>query len=208
MSRGLTSGLSTAVTARVVKPILLLALSFDTGVVRMWSGIGSIVWAGDTYLGAGNFGRVQPFKEVVDGSAQGTAFTLNGIPSALLASALTENYQGRSAKLWLAALDSSNAIIADPYLIFGGRMDTMTISDDGSTGSITLTAENRLIDLNRSRERRYTDQDQKIEYPTDRGLEYVVSLQDKQVVWGSGTNTAAGAGEWTPTNPNPSDQYG
>lgn len=208
MSRGITSGLATAVTAQVVKPILLLALTFDTGVVRMWSGIGSIVWAGDTYLGAGNFGRVQPFKEVVDGSAQGTAFMLNGIPSALLAQALTENYQGRPAKLWLAALDASNAIISDPYLIFGGRMDTMTISDSGATGSITLTAENRLIDLNRSRERRYTDQDQKIDFPADRGLEYVVGLQDKQIVWGAGTNTAAGGGDAEPSNPNPSDQLG
>ncbi len=205
MSRGLTSGLATAVTSRVVHPILLVALSFDSGVVRMWSGIGNLVWSGDTYLGAGNFGRVQPFKEVVDGSAQGTAFTLNGIPSSLLALALNENYQGRPAKLWLAALDSSNAIIADPYLIFGGRMDTMTISDDGNTGSITMTAENRLIDLNRSRERRFTDQDQKIDYPTDRGLEYVVGLQDKQVVWGAGTNSAAGGGEYVPSNPNPAD---
>lgn len=194
MSRALTSGMQTAVAATVVRPALFAALEFDSGTVRMWTGLGSIVWDGNTYLGAGNMCGVAPIQEVADNSAQGTSFTLNGIPSSLLSLALTESYQGRSAKLWLAAFDASNAIIADPYLIFGGRMDTMTIDDGGETGSITLTAENQLIDLNRSRERRYTDQDQKIDYPTDRGLEYIAGLQDKQIVWGSGTNTSAAGG--------------
>lgn len=207
MSRALTGGMQTAVSAQVVCPILLAAFEFDSGTVRVCSGIGTITWAGDDYLGVGNFCGVSPIQEVVDNSAQGTSFTLNGIPSALLATALLEKYRGRPAKLWLAALDSSNTIIADPYLLFGGRMDTMTISDGGETGTITLSAENRLINLNRTRERRWTDEDQKIEYPTDRGLEYVVGLQDKQVIWGPGKNGTFAGGDPQPIPPSPSDSY-
>jgi hypothetical protein len=47
-----------------------------------------------------------------------------------------------------------------------------------------LTAESRLIDLERSRERRYTSEDQKIDYPNDKGLEFIADLQDKEIVWG------------------------
>ena len=61
----------------------------------------------------------------------------------------------------------------------------MTISDGGDTATIKLTAESRLIDLDRSRERRFTSEDQKIEFPDDKGLEYVDDLQDKEIVWGS-----------------------
>jgi len=32
--------------------------------------------------------------------------------------------------------------------------------------------------------RRYTDADQQSRFPGDKGLEYVPSMQDKQIVWG------------------------
>ena len=63
-------------------------------------------------------------------------------------------------------------------------MDTMGIEDTGDTANISLTAESRLIDLERSRERRYTSEDQKIDYPNDKGLEFIADLQDKEIVWG------------------------
>ena len=78
-------------------------------------------------------------------------------------------------------------LIADPFLIFDGRMDTAEIADGGDTATITLTAESRLRDLERVR--RYpsinTDTDplrfRTITLPGDEGLEYVYgsSLQDK-----------------------------
>ena len=63
-------------------------------------------------------------------------------------------------------------------------MDVMTIEDAGATATINVSAESRLIDLDRSRTRRFTSEDQKIDYPNDKGLEMVASLQDKQITWG------------------------
>jgi hypothetical protein len=63
-------------------------------------------------------------------------------------------------------------------------MDVMGIEDSGDTANINVTAESRLIDLERSRERRYTSEDQKINYPNDKGLEFIADLQDKELVWG------------------------
>lgn len=193
MSRDLTSGMVTAITAKTVTPVLLAYFDFSSGAVRVWSGIGDIVWGGNTYSGVGNFGGVSDIAETQDNSAQGAMFTLNGIPSSLIYTALTEHYQGRAAKLWLGVMDSTMALIADPYLLFGGRMDVMTSTDSGETASLTLAVENRLIDLNRSRERRYTDEDQKIDYPADTGLRYIAGLQDKTIQWGSGVNQGGDA---------------
>lgn len=199
MSRGLTSDLATAIVARVVNPVLLAFFDFESGPVRVWSGIGDLSWGGNTYGGIGNFGGVSPIEETKDLSARGATFTLSGIPSSLVALALTDNYQGRAAKLWLAALDSSMALVADPYLLFGGRMDTMSSTDGGETSTLTLAVENRMIDLDRSRERRYTEEDQHIDFPADTGLRYINGLQDKSIQWGSGTGTVAGGGAPAPS---------
>ena len=60
----------------------------------------------------------------------------------------------------------------------------MSVSEDAESASITLTAESRMIDLNRPRVRRYTPEDQKIDYPNDKGLDYVSSLQEAEISWG------------------------
>lgn len=202
MSRALSTDMAAAVIAPVVTPILLCQFDFDGGTVRFWTGIGTLTWGGLDFIGSGNLIGFGAIKEVADNSAQGTSFTLNGIPSALLATALTESYQGRAAQLWLGAFSSGGGLIADPYLIFGGRMDVMSISDGGDTGSITLTAENRLIDLNRSRERRYTPEDLAIEFPADNSLRFVAALQNAQIVWGAASSTVGGSGAPEPSGNN------
>jgi len=72
-------------------------------------------------------------------------------------------------------------------------MDTCEIAEGGDTAVIALTAESRLLDLNRSRERRYQKQDQAIDFPGDLGFDYVPSLQQLSVVWGKATPTSAPA---------------
>ena len=49
---------------------------------------------------------------------------------------------------------------------------------------MSVTAESRLIDLDVTRERRYTDADQKIDFPDDKGLEFIADIQDKEIIWG------------------------
>jgi hypothetical protein len=67
----------------------------------------------------------------------------------------------------------------------------MTINDGADSLSITVSAENKLIILNRDKVLRYTDQDQKRLFPNDKGLEYVASIQDKPLTWGAGGGLAA-----------------
>ena len=63
-------------------------------------------------------------------------------------------------------------------------MDVMNISESGDSAQITINGESRLIDLDVPRVRRYTSEDQKIDFPNDKGLEYIADLQDKEIVWG------------------------
>jgi hypothetical protein len=63
-------------------------------------------------------------------------------------------------------------------------MDVMDITDDATTARISARYESRLIDLDRSRQRRYTPEDQTLNVPGDLGFEYVAGLQDMQIFWG------------------------
>jgi hypothetical protein len=184
MTRNLTAGFQTETLASALRPVLFFEIAHSGGTSRAWTGYGSIVWNGQTWTGVGHFLSVAPIEEASDVVANGVAITLSGVPQSLLSLALSQVRQGKPVKLWLGALDANGAVIADPYLTFSGRFDTCIVNEGAETATISIQAENRLIDLERARVRRYTHEDQQIDFPGDKGLEYLASIQDKPIVWG------------------------
>lgn len=184
MSRGITSALNTQFTSDALEPFFAVELAFDSGDFLVWTGYGNITIDSKTFVGSGDVLNVSGLTESADVQANGITIMLNGLNASLVASALTETYQGRACKVYIGAI-SSGAVVADPYLAFSGLMDVMTVDDNGETSDIIITAESRLISLERARDRRYTTEDQKIDYPDDKGLEFIADLQDKQIIWGA-----------------------
>jgi len=187
MSRNLTTAVQNQLAASELEPFFAIKLGFDSGDVKLWTGYGEITISSETYTGGGQLLSISPIEETVEIAARGVNLALNGINSSLVSVALTESYQGRSAKVYLGVI-SSGAVVSDPYLVFDGRMDVMTIEDAGDTANISLSAESRLIDLERARVSRYTDNDQQNQFAGDTSLRFVASLQDKEIAWGSGKN--------------------
>ncbi len=183
MARDLTGAANTAAQADVVYPVNLVELDFSGGFVRVNSSIYSLTYDGDVYSGVGDLGRINSISEGSAVEARGVELNLSGIPSALISTVLTEHYQGRPCNIYFGLMTEAGALVADPILMFPGRMDTMDI-ELGTTATITVTAESRLADLNRPRVRRYTHEDQIAFYPDDLGLEFVPQMVEKELIWG------------------------
>jgi hypothetical protein len=184
MARDIDSQTGAHFAGQQVTPIVLVQAQFDSGDLNIWGGYGDVEWGGDTYKGAGDLLQLRPAKETREIRANGMTFSLSGIPSDIIATALTEPYQERPIFAWLGALASDGTLLP-PYPFFRGRMDQMNIEEGGETASIDLTAENRLIDLQRPKTRRYTQEDQQDRFPDDEGLSQVTSLNDgRSIVWG------------------------
>lgn len=198
MSRGLSAGMLSQISASNVNPILLFYGEFASGTVRMWSGLGDLSWDSQTWLGAGNLVQVSNIEETSEIKASGVVVTFNGIPADLLSLVLSDVKQGALGKIYLGFL-SSGAVVATPWLIFEGRIDTPIINEEAESCSIAITYESRLIDLSRPRTARYTDQDQRREFPGDLGMEFVLALQDKEIPWGRASNNVAAPAPATTT---------
>ena len=66
MTRSLTAGMVTEATAPSLRPILLVKIAFDSGDLNLWTGIGDLVFSGDTYTGAGDLLAFSPVEESDD----------------------------------------------------------------------------------------------------------------------------------------------
>jgi hypothetical protein len=184
MARSLPVALSTEFNSTELQPFYAVELIFDSGTLNFWTGFGEIIANGETWSGAGQVLGISTSSEDTDLSANGITLSFSGLDSSFVSIALQENYRGRIAKLYIGALDSSGAAVSDLYQIFAGRMDTMTIQENGETATLTITVENVLIDLERPRIRLLTGEEQLQRYPDDASLENVATLQDRQVIWG------------------------
>ena len=189
----------------VLYPFFAVELLFDGDqTLRLWTGYGTLVYRGQDWYGTGSFLQIDSVEETTEIAARGASITLSGIPQEVLSLALSEPYQGRKANIYfgnfskgLILLESSDYILFEDgskvsleagstnlSQIFSGYMDQMNIEETADTCTVELTLENKLIDLERARVARFTSAYQKSLYPDDLGLDFVESLQDKEIVWG------------------------
>lgn len=175
-------------SADSLQPFLAVEALFDSGDVRLWGGYGDLTIDGEEYTGGGSLLNISGVQESGEISAQGASVVLSGLDASIISIALTENYQNRSCRIIIGTLNSDGQVGAF-YTLFKGRIDTMTIEEGGDTASIAVSLENRLIDLERPRARRYTNEDQQSLYPGDTGFSYVNDIQDKTIDWGRPTNS-------------------
>lgn len=184
MSRALTPAADAALRAAHVPLLALVLLEFSGGALRVTNAGYTVRYDGADWLGLGALGQIDAVRESMGLEAHGVTLALSGVPPEHVALALTEHYQGRPATIWMAPLTADHQIVADPVLIWRGRMDTMDI-EIGATATITVTAESRLADWARARTRRYNDADQQIDHPGDRGFQFAAVSAAKALKWGA-----------------------
>jgi len=203
-TRDLSAAISSNLEDSVVYPFFAVELNFDASPLRLWTGSGDLVFQGVTYTGTGNLLDVSSIEETSEIAVRGATLTLTGIPSEVVSLALQTPYQGRTCNIYFgmfskgALLQEDGAYILlegggkialelqDTGLtqIFSGYMDEMNIDEGPETSTVEVKVENKLIDLERARVRRFTSGYQKSVYPGDKGFDFVESIQEKEIVWG------------------------
>lgn len=184
MARPLTPAMSAEIAARAKRPVVLVEIVTVSAPVRVWTGVGDLVWDAKTFNGVGTFGGVQPAEETVDLRAAGEVYTLSGVDPALLSASIGDVRPNLPCRRWLGFVDAEGALIPDPILLFEGSAAVPTTDDSGDTLTISLSAESLLNTLKRPRETRYTPEDQRTRSPGDKGFDYVAALQDRTIKWG------------------------
>jgi hypothetical protein len=193
MSRFVSATNATEADKLSIIAVVLADLDFASGIVRVHDGSGSIVWSGNTYLGAGQFAGVDVIDENIDIVARGIKLTLSGVDSTFVTPTMTEVYQNRPVTLYLGFLNSiTNALIDTPETVWEGRMNQMSFRIDKGVAVIELTCEHRL--RREPRVARYTDEDQRVIFSGDRFFNLMYAIQGFIGKWGARDAAYGGGG--------------
>ena len=205
MSRDIGIVTVAELSKETLAPFFAIELDLDSAPLYLWSGYGDLVIDDKTYLGAGQVLNISSVSETTEMEAKGAVISISGIPSSFLSLALQEPYQGRECRIYFGIDLAAESVLQESGFsllledggflapedsgislteIFSGELDQMSIEETADSANISVAVENVLVKLERPIIRRFTNEDQKSRFPNDRGLEYVASLQDKEVFWG------------------------
>jgi len=192
--QGLDSSIVNRLGADEQALFLAIKAEFDSGDIRLWSGIDDLSINSETYTGAGQLLSISSVEESSELKSNGVTVSLSGMDTTVLNIALTENYQNRFITIFLGYVMGGTNEVAGTLTLFKGRMTTLDISDTPDGSTITIQAENRLVDLDRPSNFRYTKESQNFLNSGDTAFNRVASLQDKEIAWGQPNNSTGGGG--------------
>ena len=182
--QGLDSSIINRLGADTQDIFFAVKAEFDTDDIYIWSGRDDLVIDGNTYTGAGSLLAISEINESSQLKSNGLSISISGMDKTVLKFALEENYQNRFITIFLGYLMGGANESAGTLTLFKGRMTNLVINDAPTGSNITINAENRLVDLSRPANLRYTKESQNFLHQGDTAFNRVSSLQDKEIVWG------------------------
>ena len=176
MSRTVPAAILTALAQPEVEPFYAVEIDLDSGPLRLWTGYGDRTIEGNTYTGGGTLMTIEGLEEVADLSAKNITLTLSGMPAEVISLALQEPYQRRKVRVLWGVRG-----VSDFVEVFSGSLNQMVIEDSAESGTISVTVDSKLVELERASNRRYTSVSHKTRYPNDTFFDFVAQIQDKGV---------------------------
>jgi hypothetical protein len=158
--------------------------TFASETVYLWTGMGSITWNGQTWIGVGSLGGISPMPDGSTVEAKGIILTLSGFDATLLPLVLNDYIPGLPVTVYLAGFND-NVLINNPIIAWAGYLDLPSAEIAGETATLSINCESRLIEMDNAPNRRYTADDQQRDYPGDLGFSFVNAEQEKTFYWGT-----------------------
>jgi hypothetical protein len=198
--QGIDSGIANRLSDDHQTIFFAVKAEFDTDDILIWSGTDDLIVNSETYTGAGSLLSISGVEEDLEMRSSGLTIAVSGMDDTVLNYALEENYQNRPITLFMGFLMGGSNESAGEMVLFKGRMTAIAITDTAQGTNISMDCENRLVDLERPSNLRYTLESQQFLHNGDTGFNRVQQLQDKQITWGQKQDSGNSGGGGTNTS--------
>lgn len=185
MDRSSTAAFQTEVAKDENRPIHLVSVHLDSGVTYLTDAYKAVSYGGNNYEPVGHFMSFSDIEETAELIVSNVTVSLSGVDQAWISTMLSETYIDRQIMIYVGFLDDAQQLVTDPVLIFDGRIDSPTITENPESGTcmVTVSATNTWVDFNRTAGRHTNHEEQQLFFPGDKGFEFA-SVMKKDLVWG------------------------
>ena len=186
MARGLSSSVKTQLATGIIDPVLLIEIGFGTPVYLTNASFditSSISGTSRTYLSNGHLRGISGVSETNKPTKNTLSISLSAVDQTYVSIALNENIINDNVYVYRGYLDTNNALIGDPFLLFYGTIDEYKIGDNTTTANLVLSVTSHWGNFSKVSGRVTTDNSQQRFFSGDKGMEFA-ALTVRDIRWG------------------------
>jgi hypothetical protein len=165
---------------------LLFEAQFTSESFRLWTGVGTRIFGGQEWLGIGGIASISEVTRLQNGEMDPFEITL-AASEEIIQTALIEfetEARGRSVIVSMQFLNAHDELaLGEPWRLRDGIMRGANLTVTPDTMELQIICDTLMSRRNKPAYGRLTDRDQKARYPSDRGLEFVHTLNGSEVTW-------------------------
>jgi hypothetical protein len=186
MTRSLTTAIKNELATNDINPVHLITIGFATPVnltdcsfslTSSVSGSSVTYSASDFILGMSNF------TEETDITKTSLTISLSGADQTFISTVLNENVINDSVTIYRGFLDNTNSLIADPFLLYDGQIDSFSISESETSSTVSLAVVSHWADFEKTSGRKTNNNSQQRFFSADVGMDFSSeTVQD--IKWG------------------------
>ena len=186
MARGLSSSVKTQLATGIIDPVLLIEIGFGTPVYLTNASFditSSVSGTSRTYLSNGHLRGISGVSETNKPTKNTLSLSLSAVDQTYVSIALNENIINDNVYVYRGYLDTNNALISDPFLLFYGTIDEYKIGDNTTTANLVLSVTSHWGNFSKVSGRVTTDNSQQRFFSGDKGMEFA-ALTVRDIRWG------------------------
>ena len=192
MSRSLPGAVVTEIAKDSLKYIDLIEVHFDAadgGTKFLTNGQFPFTVSTDTsggsqtFLANGEFISFEMVNETDEARVNEINIILSGVSTTFTNLFLNNDYVERRIVIYRQFLDSANAALSTPIMLFDGEIKNFAINDKSDTSQVVIKSASVFYNFDDNNGRRTTEASQQRVFPGDRGMQYA-STTTKDIRWG------------------------
>jgi len=186
MTRSLTTAVKNELATNDIRPVHLITIGFSIPVNITdcsFSLTSSISGSSVTYSASDFILGISNHNEQTDLTKATVELNLSGADQTFIATVLNENVTNDIVDIYRGFLNDSNTLIADPFLLYRGNIESFSISENDTTSSVGLTIVSHWADFEKKNGRKTNNTSQQRFFSTDVGMDFS-SQTVQDIKWG------------------------
>jgi hypothetical protein len=186
MTRSLTTAVKNELATNDIRPIHLITIGFGTPVNLTdcsFSLTSSVSGSSVTYSASDFILGISNHTEETDITKSSVSLNLSGADQTFISTVLNENVINDSVDIYRGFLNDSNALIADPFLLYRGKIDSFDIAETDKDSQVNLSIVSNWADFEKKNGRKTNNTSQQRFFSGDVGMDFA-SQTVQDIKWG------------------------
>ena len=182
MARGLTTAIKAVLSSNKINPVTLIYLGIGSG-TRYTDHYKDISYDGNTYTASSLFLGSSEVTEESNVAVDSITIAFTGADQTIISLLLNNQYMDKDVEVYKGFLNSSQALIADPFLMFKGRIESFSLQEVEQSSQVSISIASNWADFEKIAGRKTNTSSQELFFDGDLGFDFA-SQSVQQIKWG------------------------